>query len=1005
MARKHTVAFLVCAVLAMPVAAGYTNFEVSHVNPIDLTPLGNRLLAVNTPDAMLEVFTVGSGGALTHESSIPVGLEPVTVVARSETEAWVVNHLSDSVSIVDLVGQVTTRTLAVGDEPTDVVFANNRAFVSVATEDAVKVYDLGNLDAAPSEVDLFGRKPRALAVSNNGSTVWAVVLLSGNQTTVVHEDSIFNGGPNLNTTRLGELGLNDLACNGAPPSYPPLPNGIVRNPVLTDPPSLPEYIHPEVSLIVKWNEANNRWEDETGTSNWNNCVPYRLPDHDLFAINTGDLSVTEVDHLGTILFDVSVNPDDDRVYVPNTEARNAVRFEHALGVQGHTVDNRLSIVDPGNSNSVTIVDLNTHVDRNADPNTNLAERLASISQPGMMVWNQAGTVAYLTAIGSRKVFKVDGACSTGSCIFGGDRSAPEAVEVGEGPTGVAWHEGEDRLYVLNRFSNTIAIVNEQSLTKIDEIALHDPSSETIKNGRRLLYDGIISSRNGDQACSSCHISGDRDGQAWDLGDPTGDFADYDNMNDNVRFIAPLGGVPTECPPSVCASHEGFDPQKGPMTTQTLRAMLEPLHWRGDRPTMNDFNPAFVGLLGAADIGPINNKPAGLSALDMELFRQFALGIRFPPNPLRNVDDTLPNSLVVVPGTPFKGNPTAGETLFTSGFTDAGQACNSCHSGPEGAAGGTLGGVTPSEPTSSQAAALFNGNADQAPHNDLKVAHMRNMYEKFGPVFGDHVATPPDSKSGFGYTHSGAIPDLGTFFSFSVFTVTAQEVRDISAFSAHFPTGTKPSVGRTVTVPQGGDGTGTPEEEALLTTLIGLGDLNLPGRHCELTATAPMNGRMRAFHLFGGSWVTDVFGEMALSTTDLRTQAEGPISFLCVPLDSGLRLGGDRDEDTVLNGDDCAEADPGSWALPVAVEGLALDKASRRRTRRPPRTARPGPRRPRGRSRGCPPPCRTRSRRWWTRPRCRGRGPGGARPRAPRPGAGGSLRRRSPEAPPPGSPTG
>ncbi len=41
-------------------------------------------------------------GALTWVRSVPVGLEPVAVAARSETEVWVVNHLSDSVSIVDL---------------------------------------------------------------------------------------------------------------------------------------------------------------------------------------------------------------------------------------------------------------------------------------------------------------------------------------------------------------------------------------------------------------------------------------------------------------------------------------------------------------------------------------------------------------------------------------------------------------------------------------------------------------------------------------------------------------------------------------------------------------------------------------------------------------------------------------------------------------------------------------------------------------------------------------
>ena len=37
--------------------------------------------------------------------------------------------------------------------------------------------------------------------------------------------------------------------------------------------------------------------------------------------------MTTIDHLGTTLFDVSVNPANGRIYVPNTEARNNVRFE------------------------------------------------------------------------------------------------------------------------------------------------------------------------------------------------------------------------------------------------------------------------------------------------------------------------------------------------------------------------------------------------------------------------------------------------------------------------------------------------------------------------------------------------------------------------------------------------------------------------------------------------------------------------------------------------------
>src|SRR5262249_37677093 len=117
-------------------AGSFTTFESGRVRPLALSPDGTRLFAVNTPDDQLEIFDVGSGG-LTHTGSVPVGVEPVAVAARSSTEAWVVNLLSDSVSVVDLAGPAprVVRTLLVGDEPRDIVFAGaggNRAFVTTA---------------------------------------------------------------------------------------------------------------------------------------------------------------------------------------------------------------------------------------------------------------------------------------------------------------------------------------------------------------------------------------------------------------------------------------------------------------------------------------------------------------------------------------------------------------------------------------------------------------------------------------------------------------------------------------------------------------------------------------------------------------------------------------------------------------------------------------------------------------------------------------------------------
>ena len=132
------VALLAIAMRARPSAAAFVTFESGQVRPLALSPDGQTLLALNTPDARLEIFAVGNTD-VSHVGSVSVGLEPVAVAARTDTEVWVVNHLSDSVSIVSVdsdgdEGRVV-RTLLVGDEPRDIVFAGpgrDRAFITTA---------------------------------------------------------------------------------------------------------------------------------------------------------------------------------------------------------------------------------------------------------------------------------------------------------------------------------------------------------------------------------------------------------------------------------------------------------------------------------------------------------------------------------------------------------------------------------------------------------------------------------------------------------------------------------------------------------------------------------------------------------------------------------------------------------------------------------------------------------------------------------------------------------
>ena len=61
---------------------------------------------------------------------------------------------------------------------------------------------------------------------------------------------------------------------------------------------------------MKWNEIAGQWQDEAG-QDWSHCLPFRLADHDLFVIDSATLAVSEVDHLGTTLFDVAVNPNPE----------------------------------------------------------------------------------------------------------------------------------------------------------------------------------------------------------------------------------------------------------------------------------------------------------------------------------------------------------------------------------------------------------------------------------------------------------------------------------------------------------------------------------------------------------------------------------------------------------------------------------------------------------------------------------------------------------------------
>lgn len=787
--------------------AGYRSFEAPQVHPLTITPDGTRLLAVNTPNNTLSVFHV-TGRSLTLMAEIPVGLEPVSVSARNDREIWVTNWLSDSVSVVDLQTWNVTRTIDVGDEPTDVIFAGQQhemAFVCVSGLSQVKVYDPAAPSLSPQVVAIRGKQPRALARNGDGSQVFVSVFESGNQTTTVPANIV-------------------AAAGGAPPPSPAMSGSL--------PPA------PGVGLIVKWNGSS--WSDERSDGRWTPFIPYSLADVDITVLDASGANVLlsrEVRNIGTHIGNAVVDPASNQLLVLNDEARNSVRFEPNL--RGRFLNTRISLVNLQNS-AVTSVDLNQHINY-GNPAGSESERNSSLALPSDIARAADGTL-YVAATSSAKVGVLD---QTGA--------VQSRIAVGQGPTGLALNQPRNLLYVLNRFDESVSIVDTITRAQIASTPVGvNPEPVSIRRGRRFLYDASLSAH-GDVSCASCHANGHRDGIAWDLGDPQGAMQIVPN---------PLGG-----PFGVGSSV--FHPMKGPMTTQSLRGIVgtEPLHWRGDRAQVSSFNPAFTSLLGG---------PRQLTPDEMTDFRAFIQSLTYPPNPNQNLDRTLPN--------PATGPSAArGAQLFNTIPFDAGVfTCNQCHAANPGFGTGTNG-------------ALIPGIALQE-SQDFKVPQLRGEYQKTG-----FTRAAGEQLTGYGFIHDGSTDTLLNFLHAPVFFFQNEnQQRDVEQFVLAFDSGIAPAVGLQTTANSDN------KTSAAVTNRVNLLMAQATAGNCDLLVRGLYNGASRGFLYAGnGLFQTDKANEPPVSLAILlqAAGARSELTFTGVPIGTGRRGALDQDGNGTLNNDE------------------------------------------------------------------------------------------------------
>ncbi len=446
----------------------FVNWENHPVHALDLSPDGKLLAVAHTADQRVQLFDV-SEAAPVSVGHIVVGTDPVSVRFRNDGELWVVNHISDSVSIVDVAARRVRATLATADEPFDVVFAGTRAFVSCSQANQVLVFDSNNLANAPTVVPIQAEDPRALAVSSDGRSVYAAIFESGNNTTIL------SGGLQLSVTGLPNA-VND--SRGPYAGQNPPPNAGTA----FDPPLNPAATPPRVGLIVR-RGSDGRWRDDN-IGDWTEFVSgslasvsgrrpgWNLLDHDLAVIDVNTLAVRYVNGLMNIGMALAVNPASGEATVVGTEAFNEVRFEPK--VNGKFVKVHLARVNTAVGGNKSIVDLNPHLNYQQSTIAQ-SERNRSIGDPRAIVWRADGQRGWVAGLGSNNVIAID---ANGARV-----GAP--IAVGEGPAGLALDNARGRLYVWNHFEASLSLVDSAAGVEISRTPVFNPLPAAIRAGRPL----------------------------------------------------------------------------------------------------------------------------------------------------------------------------------------------------------------------------------------------------------------------------------------------------------------------------------------------------------------------------------------------------------------------------------------------------------------------------------------------------------------------------------------
>jgi len=569
---------------------GHPPFMSPHFSPIVISQ--GKVFVANTPSDTIDVLDSKSGRVLRR---IPVGLDPVSLTIRPDGhELWVSNHVSDTVSVIDLddlkptfmhviatVQDIDPESKATRfDEPMGIAFADERkAYVALSSENKIAVVDVATRKVIKF-LPIPAQDPRGIMVRND--RLYVIPFESNNKTQL-------SGGYKI---------------DGKLVTFNAHEHSIANNNILS---------LGHVTDIVKHP---------------------RVPDRDLFVFDVKtDKLIETVDTLGTLLYGMTVD-SKGTVFVAQTDARNDVNGragteKHGLKELGNRAFlNQVTRVRFEQGKAVKPEYFNLEPLPPVDPTEGMA-----LATPFAITLSGDDSTLFVTAAGSDKVFSMD--ANSGEVLSRvGVEAVPRGITLEQDTLGKA-----AKAWVLNAVQNSVSVVDVSdpiNLRLIQTIPLEDPTHPEFKAGRIAFNNADFSSTKS-FSCASCHPDGHTDQLLWVLETP---------IVSGGNQIMPRSTMPVRGLRDTAPFHwDGIpgDPYGGTNSASVRKAVKPNIDLQdpvsAPRHLVDGSMATTMKKYGDKSVN--NEGKAGLmSSTERETLSRFLLGVTYPPALRRAYDNKL-----------------------------------------------------------------------------------------------------------------------------------------------------------------------------------------------------------------------------------------------------------------------------------------------------------------------------------------------------------------------------